>query len=551
MLELRGVSLRDEGGRPVLTDVTVSVSPGERVALMGANGSGKSTLLRIACALVPPASGDVLVDCKALSWSDVSSQDRVRCLVGRVGQDPDDQMVASTVFEEVAFGPCNLGLPVSEVRERTVCALKACHVSAYADRDVSTLSGGQRQRVALAGVVAMQPRYLLLDEPCSMLDAGARRDVLRSVDELAAGGCGIVHVTHSLDDVLGYDRVVVLANGHVAWEGAPRELVSDRRLRALACCLTSRWLDVAGTLLREGLLPAAAPLEDAFACAFQLDTRGALRARELLGHGRLPRAQGAFETSATLEAHELAYAYARGLRVLDGVSLEMRAGEVALVLGGTGSGKSTLLRLLAGLDTPAGGSICVRGGQAGREAVSPRLVGVSFQRAADQLFAQSVLDDVAFGPKNLGASEGEARARASRALARVGLDASEFGDRSPFALSGGQMRRVALAGILAMETPFVALDEPTVGLDAAGVRDLVTCVCDLAERGAGVIIVTHDPEVFADVASRAYVLTGGRVALSGSAADVLRDVEGLRAAGLDAPVASMFERGLDARGEGL
>ena len=580
VLELSDVWCGYAGGRgDALAGMSLYLRPGERVAVMGANGSGKTTLLRAACAQVVPSSGLVTVDGVALDWEDPASVRLVRERVGLCGQDPDDQMVASTVFEEVAFGPCNLGLPVSEVRERVADALLACRVDNLSTRDVATLSGGQRQRVALAGVVAMRPRYLLLDEPCSMLDGAARADVLRVVDGLADAGCGVLHVTHDLADALGYGRVLVMREGCLAWQGSPRSLLFDEEALAIACCHVSSWLMRARHLIEAGMLPEDAPLRDPVTCARMTRrapvttvsstpsagpaTRGAPAldaaggcldatgeglphdaGRQAAARNEGPEAPALGEAMAgehvaaggMVDVRSVSYAYPDGTRALDDVSLSARAGEVTLILGRTGSGKSTLLRLLAGLDSPTSGTVRVNGSPA-----EPRLLGCSFQRAAEQLFAETVQEDVAFGPRNLGCAEREAFAWAREALGRVGLDPVVIGEVNPFQLSGGQMRRAALAGVLSMRTPFVAFDEPTVGLDAPGLADLLGVVRGLAGRGVGVIVVTHDVSSFLDVADQVVLLSEGAVVARGTARRVLGDAGVLARAGLRASDLTLFE----------
>ena len=480
---------------------SLALHPGERVALLGHNGSGKSTLVRVASGGIAPTSGSVVLDGTVLSWNTAHDLWEHRRAVGVVGQDPDDQMVASTVFEEVAFGPCNLGLPAKEVRSRVELALERCCLSGLEARDVSTLSGGQRQRVALAGVLAMHPRYLLLDEPCSMLDREARHSVLRVVDEAACAGCGVLHVTHELEDVIDYDRVFVMEEGRVVWEGTPRALLSDRDALARSRCLVS----------------------DALRRSFG-DTHGSGRASDkgVLWGMDADAASCAACKEEALSASSVSFAYDDGTRrgrrkghptalALEDVSLRVAHGGAVLVSGPTGSGKSTLMRLLAGLLRPSRGSVTVDGRPACSE-----LVACSFQRAEDQLFADTVLDDVTFGPRNLGCSHEEAVRRARLALGRVGLDPDTFGARSTFGLSGGQMRRVALAGVLAMETPFVALDEPTVGLDADGLRDLRELVSGLRSSGVGVVIVSHDVERCLPMVDGLLELRDGRVVACGA-----------------------------------
>lgn len=239
----------------------------------------------------------------------------------------------------------------------------------------------------------------------------------------------------------------------------------------------------------------------------------------------------------TLRAEDVRYVYGEGTAfecaALDGISLDVAPGQLVLVLGRTGSGKSTLLRVLAGLIDPTGGRVRVDG-EALFATAARRLVGIVFQDPEAQLFADSVLEDVMFAPRNLGRSSEQAVAIAEAALRRVGLDPEEFAMRSPFALSGGEARRAAIAGVLAMEPSYLLLDEPTAGLDLPG-RRAVALVVETARREAGVVVVSHDPEQWLGSADRVLVLDDGRSSFCGATAEVLADPEIFGRAGLRPP----------------
>lgn len=221
-------------------------------------------------------------------------------------------------------------------------------------------------------------------------------------------------------------------------------------------------------------------------------------------------------------------------RALSGVTLDVEPGELTVVIGATGSGKSTLLRLLAGIAEPTEGEVMVDGARTCGRGVSRGVIGLVFQRPESQLFAETVADDVAFGPRNLGRSETEAHEDAAAALREVGLDAETFGPRSPFTLSGGEARRVAVAGIVAMRPRYLLLDEPTAGLDAEG-RGAVTAAVQRAREHAGVVVVTHDAEEFVPSADRVLVLADGAIAFAGTPQELLADPHPLEAAGLALP----------------
>lgn len=478
---------RDEA----LRGVDLRLRPGERCCVLGANGSGKSTLAAVASGVLAPAGGTVSCGEETLVVGgrdedlDGEGFARLHEVVGYVGQDPDGQLVATLVREEVAFGPTQLGWGQAEVEGAVREALETCGIAALADRVTSTLSGGQRQLVVVAATLAMRPRYLVLDEPCAMLDERGSRDVRAALDAAAARGVGVLLVTHELADVLAYDRAIVMSEGVVAWTGAPREIARSEALRALACCL---W-DAVGD---EGRRDEGSAPQDAGASAHD---------------DRPDRPVGAAAGSLCVRGVSL--------RTPDGFTctfdgLVFEPGTCVLVTGPTGAGKSTLLRLLAGLATPDEGEVAIADGRA----PDPSVAACVFQRPADQLFAGTVLEEVMFGPRNLGRDAATAREAARDALVRTGLDPDAFGARSPFGLSGGQMRRVCLASAVAMGTPFLLLDEPDAALDARGLACLRSQIAGLLARGVGVIAVTHHPCRLADLATRCYRVEGGRVSAS-------------------------------------
>lgn len=265
-----GFAYPGAGARPALTGVSLTVEPGELLAVAGANGSGKSTLARLADGLLRPTWGNVTVD-----GIDTTLEERVwdvRSLVGMVFQDPDDQIVGTIVEDDVAFGPGNLGVARAELRERVDTALAAVGLSSLARREPHLLSEGQKQRVAIAGALAMRPAYLVLDEPTAMLDPGGRRSVLDLIDELAhSDGHGVVHISHDVTGIARADRVIVLDAGAVVYDGVPEGLLSDtgmldraglalpeigvlaEALRALGACVP------AGTMDAEGLVSSLWP----------------------------------------------------------------------------------------------------------------------------------------------------------------------------------------------------------------------------------------------------------------------------------------------------
>ncbi|MDR1775557.1 MAG: ATP-binding cassette domain-containing protein [Actinomycetes bacterium] len=460
MIQLEGIAAR----AGVLNGVDLAVAPGEHVVLMGGNGSGKTTLLLLIAALERADAGSVRVD--GLDPFDATSTIEVRRRVGFVQQRPDDQIVATSVADDVAFGPENLGLPRAELQARVDEALQLTGLNGLEGREPHTLSGGQKQRLVIAGALAMRPAYLLLDEPTSQLDPAGRADVLAVLARAKADGCGILQVTHSMDEARRADRIVILHDGRIAFDGTPDALELRREQFA-------QW----------GIDTGLAPIQ------------------------RVPYAG---DDPARLSATDVSVTYRVGdiqVPALRRANLTVSAGDFVVVRGATGSGKSTLLNCLAGLLTPDAGTLTLDGQALTARSTRGR-VGLIFQDPESQLFAETVLDDVAYGPRNLGADKQQAADAAQSALKRVGLDPERFGMLSPFRLSGGQARRVAIAGIISMQPQFILADEPTSALDPAG-RDTVRALLAAMTEHAGVLVVTHNPEQFADVATATYRLVDG------------------------------------------
>lgn len=523
MIELENVIHRVEvlPGREIeaLAGVTLTIGSGEYVALMGANGSGKSTLARHLNGLLLPSSGRVRVE--GFDTADHSRLWEIRERVGLVFQNPDHQMVAPVVEEEIAFGPENLGLPVAEIRSRIDEALRAVDMEGYRGHNPGHLSGGQRQRIAIASVLAMRPRCIVLDEPTAMLDACGRREVLAVLRRLhQERGVAVVLVTHEMVEAAEASRLIVMQHGRIAADGPFAQTVGEPSdLVRLGLGLPAM-VRVLHSFQQAGIpLPTPLPLAPAEAA----------RAVVSAVRGAAPLPSGVEETDSasigepqvTLE--HVSFRYMRGTPfetlALRDVSTQLCAGERVALVGSTGSGKSTLLAHLNGLLRPDAGRVCVGDEDLSSRRVDLRAVrqrvGMVFQRPEHQLFEETVEADVAYGPRNLGVSEAETAQRVRAALERVGLDPDAYSERSPLALSGGEMRRVALAGVLAMQPRVMVMDEPLAGLDAEGQDRLLGILATLHAEGVTTVVVTHDLERLSEVASRVIVMSDGRIASDG------------------------------------
>lgn len=595
MIECRGVSFSYDGAVPALDGVDLNIEDGEFFCILGGNGSGKSTFAKHLNALLQPDAGTVRIN--GMDASDLELVYDIRSTAGMVFQNPDDQLVATLVEDDVAFGPENLGVPSAQIAQRVREALKGVGLVGFERHETHALSGGQKQRVALAGVLAMEPRVLILDEASSMLDPRGRKGLMKACRALHARGMTIVMITHFMEEAAEADRVAVFRAGHVAMLGTTEEILTRADELAqlnldmpASCCL--------GRALLEKGVPVCAQVREADMVAEIVQAYAERSGTDIAGQPSvsdshvLDNAFSATDEAAAsepvIEISHLSHSYSLSARerrrwrkrsttadasskqalwgndpnspwALRDVSLTVRRGEFLGLAGHTGSGKSTLVQHLNGLIRPQEGSICALGLDLSNKkdaAAVKAKVGVVFQYPERQLFAETVAQDVAFGPHNLGLSQAEVARRVETSLARVGLDLATVGDKSPFELSGGQQRRVAFAGVLAMEPEVLVLDEPMAGLDPAARRDFLGLIDRLHRDGLTVVMVSHSMDDLANCCDRIVVMNEGAVFAEGTPAQVFAHADELKLIGLGVPAAqrmalALTEAGVPLRRGGL
>lgn len=576
MIDCRGVSFSYDGVTPALDGIDLNIEDGEFFCILGGNGSGKSTFAKHLNALLQPDAGTVRINGMDASYPELVYD--IRSTAGMVFQNPDDQLVATLVEDDVAFGPENLGVPSAQIAQRVREALKGVGLVGFERHETHALSGGQKQRVALAGVLAMEPRVLILDEASSMLDPRGRKGLMKVCRALHDRGMTIVMITHFMEEAAEADRVAVFRAGRVAMLGAPEEILTRADELAqlnldmpASCCL--------GRALRAKGVPVCAQVREAdmvaeiaqvYAERSGADVAGrpSVSDSRVLDHAS-SAAGGMVASEPVIEISHLSHSYSLSARerrrwrkrsttvgasgkqalwgndpnspwALRDVSLTVRRGEFLGLAGHTGSGKSTLVQHLNGLIRPQEGSVCALGldlsSKKGAAAVKAK-VGVVFQYPERQLFAETVAQDVAFGPRNLGLPQDEVVRRVATSLARVGLDLAAIGDKSPFELSGGQQRRVAFAGVLAMEPEVLVLDEPMAGLDPAARRDFLELIDRLHREGLTVVMVSHSMDDLANCCDRIVVMNEGAVFADGTPAQVFAHANELKSIGLGVPAA--------------
>ncbi|MDD6504621.1 MAG: energy-coupling factor transporter ATPase [Lachnospiraceae bacterium] len=560
-----------------LNHVDLDVEEGQFIAILGHNGSGKSTLAKHINALLAPSEGTIWVD-----EMDVSEEENiipVRKTAGMVFQNPDNQIVASVVEEDVGFGPENISVPTEEIIKRVNYSLEAVGMTKYRAHSPNKLSGGQKQRVAIAGVVAMEPKCIVFDEPTAMLDPNGRKEIIKTAHELnREKGVTILLITHYMEEVVDADYVYVMENGQIVMQGNPRELFSrvdelkSHRLDVPQMTWLADNLRKAGLQIPAGILSREELVESLMQIVRRADMH-------MIAQTALPEWEKAvqneeaqkvfsgeekveedFAKSATTDIilDHVSYCYSQDtayqIQALKDINLTLKKGQFIGIIGHTGSGKSTLVQHLNGLLKATEGHIYVGGEDIYDNDYDMRKlrgkVGLVFQYPEYQLFETTVFEDVCFGPKNQGLDKKEVELRAFEALRNVHFPEELF-FQPPFDMSGGQKRRAAIAGVLAMKPDVLILDEPTAGLDPAGRDEILDLIAGMhRELGITVILVSHSMEDVAQYVERIIVMNQGSVMFDEEPKEVFRHYRELEQVGLAAPQVTYLmhdlqERGLD------
>jgi energy-coupling factor transport system ATP-binding protein len=489
---------RDRQTRAI-EQIAFELAPGELLLVAGASGCGKTTLIRAINGLIPRSykgdlEGRILVkgqDTAGLALAEISQR------VGTVLQDPERQILGTKVLNEVAFGLENLGLPRDEIRSRAHAALERLGIEQLANRDTHFLSGGEKQKVALAGVLAMQPDLLLLDEPLASLDPASAREALEIFRSLADGGMSVLLVEHRVEDALLIEpeRVMYMAEGKIRYLGAAdglRDQVDYRQVKLPAEIIIEQ----------AARQPEPAPFKPA-----------------------IQPGEGAVEPLVSFR--QVAFSYDENQPVLRGIDLDIHSGEIIAVLGPNGAGKTTLVKHAIGLLKPAEGSVLVRGQNTRQLSVAQiaATLGYVFQSPSHMLFAPTVREELEFGPRNLGHSEEQRQEEVAYALDVMNLSGMEADP--PLSLSFGQRKRVSIAAILAMRSSILVMDEPTAGQDYQNYMSFMDSILETPGFEA-VLFITHDLDLALIYATRVLLMANGELVADGPPEQVLRDRDRLR-----------------------
>ena len=572
IISLTGVSFSyDKASERALSDVNLSIAPGEFVGVIGPSGAGKSTLAATLCGAIPhhyrgSFYGAAHVDGR--DTCEISLTDIAR-VVGSVAQDIDAQMVASVVEDELLFGLENFGVAHDRIEERMQRALDAAGIADLRHREIATLSGGQKQKVAIAAILALEPRVLVLDEPTAALDPVSSRmmfETLREVNRRAGVTVVVIEqMVALLSEFCG--RIVVMDEGRIALDGTPREVFAHAgELRRIGVD-SPRVARVYNSLAARGLVRGEEPCLNVAEAADMIERlvsnhapAGASAPGAPAGsHSSVPvpapepastpgrpavapapaaePVPAAVRPSATapvvLSVEGASFAYPGGGGAVRDLDLTVRAGELVGVVGQNGAGKTTLTKLVNGLLKPQRGRVVSAGLDTRTTPVSAIAAHVAtlFQNPDRQICKETVLDEVAFSLELHGTPAAEARERAAAVIGRFGLDPAD----APFSLSRGQRQMVALASVVVLDPQLVILDEPTSGLDYRECMTVMETVRDMASRGSAVLMVCHDMEVVSDFAERLAVMADGRILERGKTGAVFADEPLMEAASITPP----------------
>ena len=574
LIEVKDLKYRYPGTTQLALDgVSFTVEKGEFIGIAGENGAGKSSLSQALLGLIPQFykgayGGSVTVcgmDARSTPVSELCRH------VGLVFQNPFNQLSGAkdTVYDEVGYGLQNLGFPPEEIRTRVESVLRCFGIWEYRDRNPFDLSGGQLQRVAICSVLAMKPDVLILDEPTSQLDPEGSEEVFHTVDELTKMGITIIMIEQKIEKLAGYcDRVLLMHQGRVVDYDTPRKIFSREDLYDLGVNppAYTRFARANALVFEDGTLPVthAETLERVKAsgadratliASLRTMTAGvqmknatpqpvaaqparagvdaaAAAASASTSSDHASEAAGAAD--ATFQVKDLRFSYVKGREVLHGLNLALDHRPTAII-GQNGAGKTTLVRVLKGLLKPDSGEIRYQGENLETKTVAELAsrVGYVFQNPDDQIFKYKVLEEVMFGPLNIGMSPQEAEASAHEALRMVGLD--EKAGENPYDLELSDRKMVAIASVLAMNTDVIILDEPTIAQSWNGREKIREIMQAKAAEGKLVIAILHDMDFVANSFARVIAMAHGEILADGAPAEVFRNHPVLEKAALAAP----------------
>jgi energy-coupling factor transporter ATPase len=524
--------------KPVLTDISLTVQPGEFILLTGPSGCGKTTFCRCLNGLVPKFYSGVMEGSVKVAGLDTKENPIMRMAqhVGLIFQNPDNQIFALTVEKDVAFGLENLGVCKEEMYKEIEWAVDTTGLQQLRQRATHELSGGQKQRLAIASVLAMRPEIIVMDEPTAFLDPVGAEHIFSVLDRLNKElGITIILIEHRMDLAAKHvDRMIVLNEGRVVQDGEPSTVFADDQTRLLGVG-NPRIFELARRLSARGVHFSRLPVS---AQQFYDEFKTRLPEHKLSGAEGLEDLSaftGEYHHNPAIEVKNVCFTYHGGVEALRDVSLTIYHGDYVAIMGENGAGKTTLVKHFNGLLKPSKGTVAVDSVDVSTLSVAQlaRNIGLVFQNPDDQLFEETVEKEISFALRNFGFDEPVIEQRVTWALNL--LDLTEYREKSPFTLSGGERKRVALASVLAWDPDVLVLDEPTIGQDYGQKERLRHFLTHLRSQGKTVVIVTHDVEFVAESHPRIVLMAGGRIVDDGASKKIMTCPETLSSCSVAQP----------------
>lgn len=529
-IHIKDLSFTYRGGdRKTLDGIDLDLYEGELLVLMGRTGAGKSTLCRCLNGVIPKFqrgefAGEIMI------LGEPAKDKHIYELaqnVGLVFQDFEPQLFSTSVELEVAFGPENIALPREEIAARVKYALQMVGLEGVENRQPYNLSGGEKQRLAIASILSIKPKILVLDEPTTDLDPQGRYDILSGLKKLRDESISLILVEQDAEDVLDADRIAIMDSGKIVLSGEARNILKDIvlleqygiRPPQIAGLFNEKKMDYPPFTASEAYPLLGNPIDS--------DKFNAIQQEEEHRKDRYGK--------VIMEVKGLRHSYPGVGDVLEGIDMQIREGEFVAIIGQNGSGKTTLAKHFNGLLRPSEGNVFCSGRDTADMNVSElgKMVGYVFQNPDHQIFASIVRDELIFGPKNYGLSEEEIATNVQQALEAVHLEGYE--DKDPFSLTKGERQRIAVASVLACKPKILILDEPTTGLDYSQQKSMMELLWALNDAGHTIIIITHALWVVAEYAHRAVVMHEGSVIMDGTVREVFSRQNELEAVGMKLP----------------
>ena len=551
MIEIQELTFKYSNSKKnALENITLNIEKGDFIGIIGESGAGKTTFCSCLNGLIPHHyTGDFYGSVKVEGQDTFEIKpDKLALKVGSVFQDIESQIVSYFVEDEILFGLENFGVPADQIDARITEALEALDITDLRHREINTLSGGQKQKVIFASILALQPDYLILDEPTGELDPASSLQIFKLLKKLnEEKGITIIIAEQKIMLLCEFvKKLIVLEKGTVVHYGEIRSTLTHQKEMEEAGINCPRVLTLTGKMMDEGLTPKGMKKEDRIC----LNTQEAADfVKKIIGNnkkdcrvkpdndkgsadndkdaavsfpGSTRESSLTNDTSSALELKDVCFSYNSTANVHN-LNVKIEKGDFTAIIGSNGAGKSTFSKLCNGLLQPSSGDVFVLGENTRRQKVSAlaKHIGFLFQNPDRQICCNTVEEEIAFSLKNNGLSDAEIKARVEATIQEFGFDPKV----EPFNMSRGQRQRLCLACLIALNPEILILDEPTTGLDYRECMEIMSRIQQLNENGTTVIMVCHDMEVVLDFAKSLIVMNKGEILAQGETRAILSDNE--------------------------